>query len=334
MKSNKTIAIAAVLFALLSTLFAMSGDGGQQPAQPEKATEATQVQNEQVQLAEEGLQVVQNDESGQEEKSAQNKQANSIDPKNLKYADRLKEKEKSMFVSFEILKSNKLPEIEEIEKLYNAYKKRFFDMDFKSYLMIPKLFESKVNLDAIDNYKNYGIDIIELDKSGFMGRHGLDEKSTLLLSKIVIEGTVIDSINYPDNFAIFHNCYIVKVDSILKGVEYFDYNPEYLRLYSSDGKRYKKDGSLEWPLYQTTYKKDKKYAFVIGTSSYVAYFTDRLRDAQKNESNEEFEYLSLLLSTTSFSNWQLSPVSIEQTRAILNEIDKLNDSKNFYNRGR
>ena len=44
MRNSKTIVITAVLFALLSTGFAMSGDGGQQPVKQEKGTEVVQVQ--------------------------------------------------------------------------------------------------------------------------------------------------------------------------------------------------------------------------------------------------------------------------------------------------
>jgi hypothetical protein len=151
MKSSKTVATTAVLFLILSTAFAMSGDGGQEPVKAEKKTEAVQVQSEQGQ------------QDGNPDLSDQSKSNTTV---------------KDWF-GFDTGMTK--DELEEFKEGYMKLKAKLLP-----YSKTDMLYNFKVDLNKIKELKEVGVDLF---KSG-VPVDAATYKDNTLYSEIIVIGTI------------------------------------------------------------------------------------------------------------------------------------------------
>ncbi|MDX9694789.1 MAG: hypothetical protein RBT49_03265 [Bacteroidales bacterium] len=222
---EKKIIVTALLIALLTVVFSMSGDGENVPV---KVSKELKHETSNVNIG----QPAQDDVVSNKEKS--NETIN-------KYSDPVPYEECGLKVHFnpkgiyasEKFKSPGQPEGEELERLYQKYKSEFLNSGFKAKGIISVLFYNKINLNTIEEFKTMGVDLFELDNRKF---ENINNREAILYSKICITGTVVDSISNPDPKSSYHTLYKIKVDKMYKGSEYYKEIPETINYYSPVGK--------------------------------------------------------------------------------------------------
>lgn len=203
MKSIKIKLSCNLAFILIFSLFpnyALSSDGGQTPESQSTKTELNIKHSDPVPREESGLRI-------------------NFNPKGI-YAS-------------ETFISPGQPEGEELEILYQKYKKQYFDLGLKAKGMVSVLFYNKINLNEMEDFKALGVDLFELDKRQF---EVMNNKERILYSKVCITGTVVDSISNPDPKSSYHTFWRIKVDKMYKGSEYYKKIPEIINYYSPVGK--------------------------------------------------------------------------------------------------
>ena len=292
---EKRIIVIALLITVLSVVFAMSGDGGNVPV----------VQKKEV--------VQENNQESQDDivSVAQLAQDISFESERL-----LKKHEEEMWVELELFNLKDTPKDGLLNKHYQAYKDKFKGLGLKSIHRIPMLYKSRIDLDAIDDLKKIGIDIYELDRNNFSGRHGLDLKSTILFSQVIVSGTIVDSLNYSDSDKPAHNCYIVKIDRLIKGEGYFSKKPEFIKIYTVFGKHYTQDGNLvSEPFDQTGYRINKSYVFVLRKDNDMLYIRENIQKSKTNNDEKGYHYWSDFLEPNVFTQ-----VPAKNIKAIISEL--------------
>jgi len=311
---EKRFIVTALLITLLSVVFSMSGDGGNVPVDPKKETI-----KENNQESQQGIKPV-----------PQSDQNTSIE-----YVKLLKKYEEQMWAELELFNLKDTPKDEELNKHYQAYKEKFKKLGLKSIHRIPWLYKSRINLDAINDLKKIGIDIYELDRNNFAGRHGLDVKSTILFSQVIVSGTIVDSLNYPDYDKPAHNCYIVKIDRIIKGEGYFSQKPEFIKIYTVFGKHYSQDGTLgSEPFDQTGYRINKPYVFILSKHSDFLDIKQKIKESQASNDEKGYRYWADFLEPNVFTQVPAKNINmLNEIENISREIDNVNDLKSFYKRG-
>jgi len=311
---EKIIAVAIMFLFLLSPILAMSGDGGNVPVV--QKNEVIQEKNQ---------------ESPKVMKTVlQNDQNTSFD-----YEKHLRENEEEMWAELELFNLKDTPKSEKLNKHYQAYKDKFKRLGLKSIHRIPMLYKSRIDLDAINNLKKIGIDVYELDRNNFSGRHGLDLKSTILFSQVIVSGTIVDSLNYPDYDKPAHNCYIVKIDRIIKGEGYFSKKPDFIKIYTVFGKQYSQDGILgSEPFDQTGYRINKPYVFILSKQRDFLYIKQKIQESKASNDEKGYRYWVDFLEPNVFSQVPAKNINmLNEIENISREIDKVNDLKSFYKRG-
>ncbi len=316
MKSSKVI--ATVVIAMLSVAFAMSDSGGQQPVKPEKKTDVVLAQSEQEHLTE----------------NAVLSKTDGIDRMKL-----LEENEKALFAGFEFLKPINMPEQDKLKMHYESYKQKYFKLGLGSIDDIPLLYKSRVNLDAIEKFKSIGIDLYNLSHNNYSGRHGLPLKPTLLFSQVVVLGTVVDSLNYPFYDVTYHDSYVIKVDKFLKGQDYYKTLPDYIQIFTREGKKQGKDGEILKPFITPPktrgYEINKQYVFILGKPFYFNQYDDykkNVLDRKDKKLSERDNYLKKLFEPTSFEYISRNIDQLDSIQIFLQEIKQINDTKNFFKR--
>jgi len=206
MKKNKMIVAVIFAFALLTTVFAMSGGGYNEPVKQEMKTDAVQVQNEQVQhdersIHESTLSIIVKDwfgfDTGMTEKEFQEHQEAYI--KRWIEFQESKEKEKGFKW--------------ESEKLEKRIKQARREDALLKYMR-------RLNINAIPKFKDFGINLIDYF-SGY-DAHGVEPYTyATTISQVVIHGVV--TIGYD---SLKHAGYYLKPIEILKGEFYYDKVPD------------------------------------------------------------------------------------------------------------
>lgn len=315
---EKKIIVTALLIALLSVVFSMSGDGGNVPVNPEKKTEAKQVQSTQV---------------DQETKLVQ-ENSNGIDSKKL-----LEENEKALFAGYEFFKPLSLPKMNILKMHYESYKNKYLKLGLASKHKIPQLYKSRINLDAIEKFKTIGIDLYELSKNNYSGLHGLPLNSTILLSQVIVLGTVVDSLNYPYYDVTYHDSYVIKVDKFLKGQDYYETLPDYIQIFTREGKKQGKDGEILKPFITPPktrgYEINKQYVFILGKPFYFNQYDDykkNVLDRTKEKLTERDIYLKKIFEPTSFEYISRNINHLDSIKDIIQKEEEINDTRNFFKR--
>jgi hypothetical protein len=310
---EKKIITIALIVALFSFVFSMSGDGENVPVVQKDAEKGS------------------SNEVHQNIKSVPQGDQNT----SIEYAKLLKKYEEQMWAELELFNLKDTPKDEELNKHYQAYKEKFKKLGLKSIHRIPWLYKSRINLDAINDLKKIGIDIYELDRNNFAGRHGLDVKSTILFSQVIVSGTIVDSLNYPDYDKPAHNCYIVKIDRIIKGEGYFSQKPEFIKIYTVFGKHYSQDGTLgSEPFDQTGYRINKPYVFILSKHSDFLDIKQKIKESQASNDEKGYRYWADFLETNVFTQVPAKNINmLNEIENISREIDNVNDLKSFYKRG-
>lgn len=224
---EKKIIVTALLIALLSVVFSMSGDGENVPVQVTKELkhETSHETKNQPSQSEENFEKVELSETENVIKYS--------DPVRIEECGlRVNMNPKGIYAS-EKFKSPDQPEGEALEKLYQKYKSKYFDLGLKAKGMVSVLFYNKINLNAIEKFKTIGVDLYELDKRKF---GDMNDKANILFAKICITGTVIDSISIPDPKSSYHTLYKIKVDKMYRGSEYYSKVPDIINIYTPGGK--------------------------------------------------------------------------------------------------
>lgn len=271
MKQNKTILIMAVIFSLLSTAFAMSGDGGQQPVKTEKGNEAVQEQQ-----AGNVVQVVE-EESGQEEKTGVR----------VTVKDRLG-------IDTGMTKA-------ELDEFKAQYIKRAEELGIENYPSVSpySYFEHKINLNAIEELKNLGLFI---KKNPFLTDENFAYNVTH--SDMIILGE-IDSVEYlydskedewKADMYILSKCY-VKIEKILKNNEFHKIYSDKVTYLSTNGKfltsgEYKmnfgqkyifflKKRSDDIDKFKNDFSKLKGSIRIENENTYLEYFDDEYKNCKE-----------------------------------------------------
>jgi len=232
---------------------------------------------------------------------------NTENSSSINFKKLLEENEKALFAGFEFFKPINTPEQDQLKLHYESYKEKYIKLGLGSIGDIPSLYKSRVNLDAIEKFKSIGIDLFDLSNNNYSGRHGLPLKPTLLLSQVIVLGTVVDSLNYPFYDVTYHDSYVIKVDKFLKGHDYYETLPKYIQIFSRNGKKQGKDGQILKPLItpQKTkgYEISKQYVFILGKPFYFNQYDDYKKNVldRKNEKLSERDiYLKKIFEPTSF----------------------------------
>ena len=297
---NRRIVMPMLLMLVFSLLLSMSGDGGNVPVVPKGAIEK---------------------ESSQDDQKT-----------HFEYERLLKKHEEEMWAELELFNLKDTPKSEQLYIHYQAYKDKFKKLGLKSIHRIPMLYKSRIDLDEIDDLKKIGIDIYELDRNNFSGRHGLDLKSTILFSQIIVSGTIVDSLNYPDYDKPAHNCYIVKIDRIIKGEGYFSTKPEFIKIYTTFGKHYSQDGSLgAEPFDQTGYRINKSYVFILSKHMDLLNVKQNIQESKANNDEKGYLYWIDFLEPNVFTQVPAKNINmLNKIENISREVDKVNHTNNFY----
>jgi len=245
----------------------------------------------------------------------------------------LMKNENSLMLLLEDIVSDDIPKTKnDIEKHYNSYKEKFIALGFKSLSRIPWLYLNKVNLNAIAKLKRIGIDIRELDSHNFAGRHGLDLKSTIMLKQVILSGTIADSLLYLCPDSTFHEYYVIKVDSVLKGKEFYNSLPDEIKIFTRTAEMYKDSILVYNNVPNRKFKLGKSYVFLLEKLKGYGYYRERMLDYSKRNLIDEYNYMKILSEPTSFRISSLENIEMfDDICKIIEDIDKVNDSRNFYN---
>lgn len=260
-----------------------------------------------------------------------NKQTVSDSP-NLEYEKQLQKYQKEMFDRFEMFNPSSLPTKAQLYEHYEKYKKKFIDIGLKSLRMIPILYSNRVNLHEISKYKEYGIDFYELDKNNFLQRHGWNFNTSALISPIIIEGTVVDTVTF-DFEKERIQIYTTKVDKFIKGSDYFITPPEYVKIYHLEG--FWSNGELLKLRGSPTYfcELNKSYLLILESTINEKNLN---RYQQSNNYNDEVKsYLKEQCQPTSFrimNRIETTFKNFELFKNSIQEIEEINDTSKFYSR--
>lgn len=318
---EKRIIVMAVLVALFSFVFSMSGDGGNVPVDQKK---------------EAGIEILQ--DNPQDNHAAKNVYSEvndkhvpesmpNITGKRHKYSDPTpKEKWSTRAIynsegiyASELLKSPDQPDDAVLESHYKAYKEKFIKLGMNTIEFVPTLYYHKVNLNAIDELKKIGIDLLDLDKRHFKNFNDIEE---ILKTQVYIIGEVVE-INYDSiPSSRFRSIYTVRVDEILKGAEFYNDNlPKYVKVYGFEGP------GLNLRGYNLEYKKGYqiKHGFSkIHSECYKD--NDAYKIDAKTIKSTAGEYFSIdLLNSLNF----IQSNKIFDKEFII-KYEQINDTRNFF----
>jgi len=251
----------------------------------------------------------------------------------LKYEKQLEKNQNEMFERFEKFKPSSLPTKNLLSDHYEKYKRKFRDVGLQSLRMIPIFYSSRVNLDKISKYKKYGIEIFDLDKQNFLTRHGWNFYTAALFSPVIIVGTVVDTVSYDfDNERIM--IYTTRVDKFYKGSDHLITPPEYVKIYHLEG--FYRNGVLGRKIGGPTYSCEINKSYLLNLRSAITQKNSIRCQQSNNEAieNEVRNHLEELCKPTSFriTNSVKITNNIDLTYKNIEEIEKLNDTINFYSR--
>jgi len=223
------------------------------------------------------------------------------------------------FYASSIIKLNDQPDSLFLKKHYETYKKKFFDLGLTTIEYIPNLYYHKINLNAIKELKKIGIDLYKLDKNHF-NRIGPNER--IIECQVVFTGEIVDTTYDSNEKAMFHSIYSVKVDSIIKGSEFYDKIPEYIKIYGFEG-----PGGLKFRGPSFKYEIGNKISQGFTKIYYEHYVDNTFYKLDENRIlSDSYEYFSIdLLNSFNFS---ISGAKFDST--FVKEFEKVNDTKNFY----
>jgi hypothetical protein len=261
-KTIRNLTIFSVFITSLFPIYALSGGADQVPESHVKETETHYKYVDPISMEDSGLKI-------------------HFNPKGIYYS--------------ETFKSPFQPKGDELAKLYQKYKNKYLGLGLKAKGIISVLFYNKINLNKIEEFKKIGIDIYELDKRKFVS---MNDKEKILLSKICITGTVIDSMSVTDpEKSNYLTLYKIQVDKMFKGNEYYNKVPDIINFYSVVG-------NVMRP--RARHIDRIGYKVTMGLS---------------HRFTTDFE-----LDNVSFnSNFFL------ESEGFMDKFEKINDSKNFYN---
>ena len=198
---EKKIISMALLVALFSFVFSMSGDGENVPV---NVTKESKVDTFSV-TANHPLQNFTQSDTENSDKISNN----YFDPVPIEECGlKVHFNPKGIYAS-EKFKSPDQPEGEELEKLYQKYRNKFLDLGFKAKGIVSVLFYNKINLNTIEEFKTIGVDLFELDNREF---ENINNREAILYSKVCITGTVVDSISNPNPKSNYHTLYKIKIN--------------------------------------------------------------------------------------------------------------------------
>jgi hypothetical protein len=297
MKSSKTVAITAVLFLILSTAFAMSGDGGQQPVKQEKGNEAVQVQSEQVQQEVKSVQETQNDQSAKPDGTRSDQVEKSGERVTVK--DRL---------GFETGMSKE--EHEKFKEEYNILAEKLGITKSSKY-GYDTYFDWKVNLTKRKELEAMNVDLNNIGAPN----HAKSHLENCVYSDIVLIGMIYD-ITYHEDTAFFKTSFRVHVEEYLKGESLI------------------KDGSKRISIVNNSPAKNFNSSETeLNIGDRMVFFLDYFGDVENNRyfsrSLSERPIINGKVYTNSGS------VVIGDLQAVVKKMKKIieiNDSDNFYKR--
>ena len=247
MKQSKTIIIAAIIFSMLTTVFAMSGDGGnEQPLEQVKKKEATHVQSESenqfekevtnktvVDEKQENADISEKSslerfKASMEEKISKkiivhkDKDGNAVDEEGqiLVPAERIVWDKAGNETALDgWLKKTELS-IEDYSKHYTEYLAGMSSILIeKGYKSLPWFvggwYENRINLDKLDELQSAGFEVFtNIGKSDCNSFEGL-----AMTAEAVIIGEIIESKNIDINTTGFYGKVKIKVHQIIKDSE-------------------------------------------------------------------------------------------------------------------
>jgi len=310
MKSSKVV--VAVLILILSTVFAMSGDGGQQPAKPEKKTEVTQTQNEQAQQA------------PSDEKEGSDKR--------VKYA----QKECPLLVRTEQIDSKGMvtdklgyytgmtkDELQKFKEDYNKLDKKMFPNT-----RTTMLYDAKVDLNRYEELKKLGVD---LKRSGAPTEAKFYKENAIYRDIVVIGKTI-----GPEKVT-GANTFKIEIIEVLKGAEILKYKlgevPKYFNYFDpfTPEPIIGKIGMYFWGFAEDIDINNRRFIQQVTGSTLI----------MLNDTTVIYERLSEYVHRKPFSPGGKSPafvysddfkkrLSWDEVVQNVRDILKVNDTENFY----
>jgi len=184
----------------------------------------------------------------------------------------------------------------------------------------------KINLNAVQEYNNIGIDIVKMAREDFLKTGEQDLEKKLFTQDIIVTGEVIDSliiINSKPSMCL-NSVFKMKVDELIKGQELFNgMVPDTLVYYSSEGTPgllpgvQAKIGQKQIFMFQSNFK---IYSKMKATIKY--HTTPEL----KNYSTNFYD------KTVLMGSMRLDIEQLPEVRKRVNQIQAINKSADFYRR--
>lgn len=302
MKKNKIVMVMMVLILMVTAAFSMSGDGGQQPVKPEKKTEITQAQNEQAdQGGQKSVQEIKQDAKAENSDQSDQNKSNSTVKDWFGFDTGMSEKEfqehQEAYIQRWIgLRESLIGKKTWDEKTEKNISKRRREDALRRY-------QWRLNINAIPKFEKYGIKLDDFF-AGYDGRGVEPYTYATTISQVVIHGVV--TIGYD---SLKHAGYYLKPIEILKGGFYYDKLPDIIP-FNIWGEL--NDG--------------QEYIVFLGINSN----TKNL----KNLKDIRLENIGLGIQVrekTKVYSGLYYIGEISEIKSKIREIDRVNDTQNFYN---
>ena len=292
MKKNIVIVAVILVLALFASIYAMSDDGGQLPVKPEKKTESASVQKEQAQQSE----MMQSSTEEQSKSNAPVKDWFGFDTGMTEKA--LQEHQETYIQRWIGLQESIVGVRKNVtEKKMQLLMKRTREDALYMYMR-------RLNINAIPKFKEFGINLIDYF-SGY-DAHGVEPYTfATTISQVVIHGII--SIGYD---SLKHAGYYLKPIEIFKGGFYYEKMPDIIP--------FNIWGELQ---------DGQEYIVFLGVNSNSKVIN------QLNKISLENIGVPLWVKEDSqvIDSYRRVLGNIDEVKATIKEIDKVNNTVNFYN---
>jgi len=185
----------------------------------------------------------------------------------------------------------------------------------------------KINLNAVDKFKEIGFDIVETIKTHFLYRHSdYETEKNIMRYNTIVVGEVIDSLIILNTapHLCFNSVFKVKVHQFIKGQENFKGNlPDTLVIYMTEGA----PGCTNTVF---AFMGMKRIFMLSSTSKNY----NKMKETIKYCTSPELKKYSTNLNdpTVIYSYWGYGLNSLDEIQMKVNLIEEINKPEDFYRR--
>jgi len=246
-----------------------------------------------------------------------------------------------------------------LDKNYNEYLEKSKELGIDEFNSGVIGYYNKINITKIDEFKKIGIDVTNVINHGLESYLPIPEE--FLLFPVIFVGTVTET-EVPEKNAIgLKSSALIRVNSYFKGDYYFDNPPKFFNIYFYSGYD-SKNGKQVYELSQTDFRRNgNTIRGILNKGDQLLILFDKhsyksLSDESKSKYPSDFDKINVssiahyyiinknnkLIDNILYDDIAdfysdkgdtvLSKENVEYYRDLIQSIEKINDTPNFYNR--